>query len=378
MSAPTLCMVYDAIGDSHASIPNLAKWEVQQALEKGWQVTCVCRDLDESLRGHVEHLPLHIPPKAFAVKWLSARRNIRNAIGGRTFDVIHAHQPQIAALSDVMQCHFLTRAAARYGGLEGRAGLKRRVARAQQELILRAEDAYWRQLVKSQNPVHLLFVSPLLRDEFTADYGTLACPDVLLNMCPAPDFPSDEERQAARAEWAPEAENKLILGYLGGVDTRKGYRELLGALENEGDREIFLLMGGPSSENWDYAPLQGRFKAVGLLDDLKSFFAACDAFIVPSRFDPCPLIVGEAAARGVPVIATPKVGGLPTLLECGAGVGWQAGEPLSPIVRDVAARRLEFNAGAKRMCETFSSRHQADRLLDIYQEIAARKQAAAR
>ena len=81
------------------------------------------------------------------------------------------------------------------------------------------------------------------------------------------------------------------------------------------------------------------------------------------------------AAAGVPVIATPEVGALPHLLEYGAGAAWQPDQPLSALVRDVAARRAEFNQGARRMAEAYSTEKQGARLLQIYDEIRARKRA---
>src|SRR4051812_1647014 len=96
--------------------------QVRTALTAGWRVSVVAKFLDESLHDDVEWLRLYVPPRLFFVQWATARHFIRQALGARAFDVVHAHQPQVASLSDVFQCHFLTRVAHERGCLENRSG----------------------------------------------------------------------------------------------------------------------------------------------------------------------------------------------------------------------------------------------------------------
>ena len=367
---PTLCMVYDAIADGRGSIPHIVLGYVKLALEAGWRVTCVANEIDPSLQGEVEWLPLHIPPKSFLVKWLSARRNIQAALEDRKFDVMHVHQAQIAALGDVMQCHFLTRVALERHCLESRRGPKHRLARAQQQGVVYAEDRYFR----AWNPrTRMLFDSELTRREFARLYGMPPQEEVFLYDVPPIDFPIESERAAARRELIGDQQREIVIGYLGGHDKRKGYERLVKALRDE--KELFLLVGGPGSEGWQMPGLQNRSKSLGMVKDLKQFFAACDVVIVPSLFEPFGLVATEAASAGVPVIATPEVGALPHLLEFGAGAAWQPDQPLGVLAHDLVARRAEFNRGAIRMTEAHSRAQQGTRLLQIYEEIRARKRA---
>ena len=363
-------MVYDAIADGRGSIPHIALGYVKLALDAGWRVTCVAGDLDDSVRDRVEWLPLTIPPKGFLIQWLSARRNIRAAIGDRKFDVIHAHQAQIAALGDVMQCHFLTRVALERHCLESRSGLKHRFRRAQQMAVVRAEDRYFR----GWNPrTRMLFDSELTRQEFARLYGMPPREEVFLYDMPPIQFPDGAARAAARRALVGAENRQLVVGFLGGRDKRKGYERLIPAVRE--DKELFLLVGGPGSENWQVPELGTRFKSLGMVKDLARFYAACDVVMVPSLFEPFGLVATEAAAAGVPVIATPEVGALPHLLEYGAGAAWQPDQPLGELARDVAGRRAEFNQGARRMAQAYSAAQQGARLLQIYDEIRARKSA---
>ncbi|MDD5350540.1 MAG: glycosyltransferase family 4 protein [Chthoniobacteraceae bacterium] len=363
MKPPTLCVIHEAVGNQSA-IAKVARDGVLCALRAGWKVTVVAKDLDPALRAEVEWLPLYVPPRGFLLKWLTAGGFIRAALKGRTFDVIHAHQPQAAALSNVFTCHYLTRAVKEHHGLPSWRKARSALARLQILGALPAEDRCYRRW----NPkTHLLFCSQLLREEFFRHYPRPHRSEVLENACPPPNIPREEERRAAREkiigrEWAGP-----VVGYLGGLDERKGYRQLLQALEPE--ETIFLLLGGPSTAAFAPTRLPGRCKPLGWIADPPEFFAACDALIVPSTFDPCPLAVLDAVAHGVPVIATPGVGNLPTLLQYGAGAEWEPGASLGNIVRAVAARRPAFQAGALRMAAALSQARQSARLLELYETI---------
>src|SRR5277367_2426579 len=139
MSKPKLCIIHEAISQDSA-IARIALLDARRALAAGWDVSVVAKILDPSLRDRVNWLKLTVPPRGFILKWLSARHFIRSALGNRSFDVIHAHQPQVADLSDVYQCHFLTRAAYERNCLESRPGLRPKFVRLQQQGVLHAED----------------------------------------------------------------------------------------------------------------------------------------------------------------------------------------------------------------------------------------------
>ena len=364
---PTLCMIHEGVGTTSA-IAKVAMDGVLCALQAGWRVSVVAKTLDASLRADVEWLPLVVPPRIYLLKWLTAGYFIRAALGNRVFDVIHAHQPQAAALSDIFTCHYLTRAVYERNGLSSWHGARSALARLQQIAALPAEDRYYRRW----NPrTRLLFCSQMLRKEFLRCYPPPPQCEVLDNACPESDIPNETTRRAARAKIVGRDWRGPVLGYMGGLDERKGYRQLLQAMEPEYD--IFLLLGGQSTADFSSPRHPGRCKGLGWVTDHAEFFAACDVFIVPSLFDPCPLAVLEAVAHGVPVIATSGVGNLPALLGYGAGAVWDPGTPLGPIVRDLTARRGAFQAGARRMADALSKARQSARLLEIYETTRCEK-----
>jgi glycosyltransferase involved in cell wall biosynthesis len=359
-------MIFEAIGPYNA-IGKIAASEVRASLEAGYRVSVVAHRLDESLRNEVEWLKLYNPPRGFALKWLTARHFIRRAIGERTFDVVHGHQPQIADLCDVFQCHFLTRVAGERGCLVSGSGVGATIRRWQQQAIVRAEDRYYRRW----NPTtRMLFVSELIQREFERLYGLPPKSRVFENAAPTWDPVSDTQRKQAREHYGVSHVNQPIVGYLGGLQRRKGYVELLDALAHEPG--LFLLMAGQLTEGYTDRRLAGRIKGVGLIDS-REFLAACDVVIVPSRFDPCPMMVLEAAARGVPVIASEGVGNRATLLEYGAGLAWEPDQPLGPVVNALVAERDRFVAGCQHLVEERSERANMDELMNIYAHVRQAK-----
>ena len=100
----------------------------------------------------------------------------------------------------------------------------------------------------------------------------------------------------ARQSMVPGDFKGLVVGYLGGVQRRKGYQRLIPAIE--ADPDLFLLMAGPYSGGFTVPSLGSRYRCLGILDDLAPFYAACDVLVVPSLFEPLGLVAFEAAARG--------------------------------------------------------------------------------
>ncbi|HWE03308.1 MAG TPA: glycosyltransferase family 4 protein [Tepidisphaeraceae bacterium] len=364
MSQPTLCMIHEAISNDSA-IARVALAQVRIALEGGYRVSVVAKLLDPTLEGHVAWLKLAVPPRGFLLKWATAGHFIRSALGGRRFDVVHAHQPQAASISDVFTCHFLTRIAYERNCLETRSGFRPRMVRVQQQGVLYAEDFCYR---KWNPATRMLFCSELLRQEFQRLYGVPLRQEVMVNSCPSPNFASAEERSAARKKLLGLDVQGSVVGYLGGLDERKGYKRLIAALAKEPD--CFLLIGGPHTDRFDIPALRGRFKAVGLVYDTSTFYAACDVLAAPSHFDPCPLVVFEAAARGVPVIATDGVGNLNELTHYSAGAAWDACVPIGAIVRDLVVRREDYRRGMSRMLSELSQKRYARRLLEVYRGVS--------
>lgn len=335
----TLCVVHNNIDDS-SSIGKLASWAVRVGLSHGYRVSVVARDLSSDLQSDVEHLPLYVPPRVHAVQWAVARATVRRAIGHRRFDVVHTFQPQIATIADTWHVQFLSRAARRLSMPATTA--RQRLSAAQCEIVARMEDRYLRGLPLPCKP---LFCSAGMRETFTRLYGSHPNAAVLHN--PALDM-------GASGHASPDARARLtgghagpVIGFLGGSDPRKGGDDLVRCVALEPD--VFLLAAGPHVERLDATILDGRYHSLGMLTALDDFFASIDVLLVPSRFEPFGLVVAEAAARGVPTLATAEVGSLPLLEACGAGRAWSPGQSMSAEVRAFRSNPAHVRQGCAQL-----------------------------
>ena len=110
---------------------------------------------------------------------------------------------------------------------------------------------------------------------------------------------------------------------------------------------------------------------------LSTYYRAADICLVPSRSESFGLVALEAAACGVPTVAS-AVGGLLTLVDHGhSGYLVEGRDPqdyaawIDTILADpVLARRLSVSAAARARTYTWST--SATRLRRLYEDLAAR------
>ena len=109
------------------------------------------------------------------------------------------------------------------------------------------------------------------------------------------------------------AGSKFVVGVLGGSPLRKGYLYLLQAWKELAlpDAELKIRT---SDEIFSYPILNHllaglpNVKVLSYIPDISSFYAGCDAFILPSVDDGFGMALVEALAYGVPSIATRNCG----------------------------------------------------------------------
>lgn len=372
MSELTVCHIFEGINDLSA-IGRAAVWGVRTAIEAGYRVTVVTRHLDEALKDDVEWLPMGGLDRLFFCQYATARHFVKRALGDRRFDIVHAHQPQVCDLSDVFQCHFLTRVAYERKALENRRAPQQLAVRAQQQGVLYLEDGFYR---KVRPETRMLFDSAMLRHEFARLYGQPKDARDLVLPVPPIHFASYEDSQAAKAKLLGGVQgDRLVIGFLGGILEYKGWRRLCAELQ--GQEDLFLLAGGPGTAEFRWPGLEGRFKGLGVVRDSDTFYAACDVVVVPSLFEPLGMVTFDVPSRGIPVVATKEVGALPHVLEFNAGAEWKTDDPLAPLLRATAKRREEFHAGARRMAEALSEQHQGNLLLQVYEDVLGEKRGLA-
>jgi glycosyltransferase-like protein len=169
-------------------------------------------------------------------------------------------------------------------------------------------------------PDHILVVSEAWRRVLLHDYGVAA--GVVGNGVDLTRIsaPAAGDRDARRAVVG--AADRFLYLTVGGIEPRKGSAELveaLGALARAGTPPLLAVVGGHSFQ--DYAAYRERVldraAALGLElgrdlvmlgtvgdDELSAWYHAADAFVFPSHNEGWGLVVLEAMAAGLPVVAT--------------------------------------------------------------------------
>jgi UDP-glucose:(heptosyl)LPS alpha-1,3-glucosyltransferase len=90
---------------------------------------------------------------------------------------------------------------------------------------------------------------------------------------------------------------------------RKGLREAIEAWRQIADERLVLIVVGkddfaPYARLADGAPFPKNLIYAGATRDVRPFYGAANFFVLPTRHDPCSLVVLEALAMGLPVIST--------------------------------------------------------------------------
>ncbi len=177
-------------------------------------------------------------------------------------------------------------------------------------------------------------------------------------------------------------DRRLVVGMLGRLDRQKGQDDFLQAASRvitQHRRAIFLIMGDETrNEPGERNRLEGMIRDLGLAgavrmlpgtEDVRPFLASLDLFVMPSHAETYGLVLIEAMAMGLPVIAT-NAGGVPEIVR--DGIDGLLVPPRDPdalaaaILRFAGDSRLRkrFGLSARaRACDAFDAAPCADRLV---------------
>jgi glycosyltransferase involved in cell wall biosynthesis len=95
----------------------------------------------------------------------------------------------------------------------------------------------------------------------------------------------------------------FTVGYAGRLEHRKGWKSVVSAAKRNTDIQ-FLLSGSGSGE---YRLIREDEKMenlhyLGFLNDIRTLFSNIDCFVLPSHWDPSPMILYEVQSCGIPLI----------------------------------------------------------------------------
>jgi len=119
-------------------------------------------------------------------------------------------------------------------------------------------------------------------------------------------------RDAVRKRYSVPAEATLFL-FVGSGFERKGVRQVLEALAQLPPNTHLIVVGRDKrakrlKQLAAVLGVEGRVHFAGVQSDVKPFYGAADALVLPTLYDPFPNVVLEAMAAGLPVITSTKCG----------------------------------------------------------------------
>jgi glycosyltransferase involved in cell wall biosynthesis len=187
-----------------------------------------------------------------------------------------------------------------------------------------------------------------------------------------------------------------VVGIVGRLQPWKGQERLLeavAALRREG-RDLHLLIVGGEAHGFSAGfegHLRSRVGALGLddrvtmtgqVEDVRPHLAAMDVLVNASDNEPFGIVLLEAMAQGVPVLAVADAGPREIVVpgESGLLVGSSRPEALAealrPLLDDTELRRRLGAGGRDRVCDRFMAEHMAERLQSKLERLAGRPPAA--
>lgn len=185
-------------------------------------------------------------------------------------------------------------------------------------------------------------------------------------------------RRTARAALGLPAD-AFALGWVGRMSPEKGADVLLDALvqpEVPAETHVAFLGDGPELDSLRRRAVQlsvgSRVHWSGSVPSASRLFAAFDALVLSSRTEGTPMVVLEAMAAEVPIVAT-RVGGVPDVLPAGTALLVDAEAPaalaaaIGAVFRNPEGARARARAAQHRLRSEYGLDKWASRYENVYQ-----------
>lgn len=183
-------------------------------------------------------------------------------------------------------------------------------------------------------------------------------------------------REAALRE-AGLAPGTFVVLFVGSGFERKGLATAIEALASLGDPTANLLVIGkgvraPFETLAKERGVSSRLRLLGPRPDAERWYAAADAVVLPTRYEPFGNAHLEALASGVPMVASNRAGGAELIQD---GVNGYVVDPLdaAAVARALdeirSGSRREMSDAARRSAQPFTHAAQAERFAQIYREV---------
>jgi UDP-glucose:(heptosyl)LPS alpha-1,3-glucosyltransferase len=353
---------------------------VQAAIEalkgEGASLTLVTRSWPDHDGNAIVLAPFHIG--SLWRDWAFARHACRE-LARRRFDLVQSHERiaccDVYRAGDGVHAQWLHERARVQGAL---ARWATRV-NPHHRFLLASE----RELFASPRLKAVICNSEMVRREIAGRFGTPAAKLVLIrNAVDGARFHPglrDEMRDPVRQQLAIPRLARVML-HVGSGFERKGVRAMLEAVARA-PQEAWAIVVGRDKRLARYAAqarslgIGERVRFVGAVSDVRPYYAAADAFVLATLYDPQPNAALEAMACGLPVLTTPRCGAAELLEE---GVSGFLRDALDVAGMAQAIGRLDLShartmgAAAREAVAPYTPQAMAREYLALYERLLAR------
>jgi glycosyltransferase involved in cell wall biosynthesis len=332
-------------------------------------------------REGIRHIPLPSSTRAMDPRAdLRAATQLWRAVRQERPDVLHVHNPKPGLYGRIIgrgaRVPIVVHTLHGLYATETDPWAKRLAVYGLEAIASRFSDAELAQNPEDLDLLHRWHISPRAR---------LLGNGVDLNRFDPARFTS-EERDAARAALGV-APGTIVIGAVGRLVREKGYPELFDAVASlDRRRYILVVVGGEDSSKPDaLAPhvvdraREHGVEFLGHRDQIESLYGAMDLFVLASHREGYPRAAMEAAAMGLPVIAT-DIRGCRQVVDVGRNgllVPPCDSRALSTAIERIASdpvQRVEMGATSRAIAaERFDERAVVCRVFETYREVADRK-----
>ncbi len=257
-------------------------------------------------------------------------------------------------------------------------------------LKIRLSDAWlqWMERRNVKKASHLIALAECVKRDITSGYGIEPGKVTVAYSGTNLDEFRPENRGAFRREIRERhgiGDDELLLLFVGNPFSRKGLDRVIEALPLLEGRKYRLLVCGKDDPSpfIEAAKRLGVDKKIvwniGLTTEINKYFAASDAFVFPTRYEPFGLVITEAMASGLPVITSAVSGAAELIADGKEGMLLKDPEDSGRIaafmkaLADSPTLRKAMGEAARKKAEEYTWDGTAATMLDVLQKAAEQK-----
>ena len=355
-----------------------------QAASKTYEVTAICNSADKKLLDglNARLIFLSIERKPSLWRDLLVLFQLFGLFRRERFDIVHSHFPKTGLLG--MLAARLAGVPVRINTFHGEVWATR-VGWPRQAFKLLDQFVAWL-------ATDILVVSPSQRDFLVAE-GVLPLGKARLigsgSVCgvdPLRFHADAHARKVVRDEFRI-AQNAKVILFVGRLNRDKGMLDLataFNAIAKLHPDAVLLLVGAEEDVPFDYIQeicrtQRGRLHYVSFTSTPERYMAAADIYCLPSYREGLPMTIIEAAACGVPAVAS-RIYGITDAVEDGkTGLLFPAGdvamltEALLTLMANDQLRQQMGNAARIRALELFHGQNITRELMSLYERLSVER-----